>query len=44
MNGIFKSDKLLSIGRGRGEGGRKRILSCEDRVYLKATAKNLENV
>ena len=43
MNGILKRDKVQSCGRVRREGGRKRMLSCEDHVYLKAAAKILEN-
>ena len=45
MYGIPKRDKLLSCVRRLrgGGGGRKRIWNCEDRVYLKAAAKDLEN-
>ena len=34
MYGILKRDKLLGSGRGQEGGGRKRILSFENRVYL----------
>ena len=44
MDGILKRDKLQSCGRVRREGGRKRMLSCEDRVYLMAAAKGLEDL
>ena len=45
MYGILKRDKHLSCVRGLrgGGGGRKLIWNCEDRVYLKAAAKDLEN-